>query len=156
MSKININSLTIRKGQRIFSILVLLGITVLVSPYISSGIERSLPEEKEQGATKLLVVHEGYQVELERPWHLIIKAVNDGGVVDKSRNNIIKLNVTSISYLKSRSELDTYTIRLENGTATVHFIGHAQEVIRLTATCIDCKSALKPAVVHLNVGVGGE
>lgn len=146
----------IKKLQRLISILILVGIIVAIAPHLSKGIERSIPEEQNPTATRLLFVHEGYQVELEREWHLIIKAVNDNGTVDPTRDDLVEINLTSISYLKTRSEIEATTIRLQNGTATVHFIGHAQEVVRVTVTWKEGKSELKPAIVMLNVGVGGE
>ncbi|MCW4042388.1 MAG: hypothetical protein NWE90_01525 [Candidatus Bathyarchaeota archaeon] len=146
----------IKKLQRLISILILVGIIVAIAPHLSKGIERSIPEEQNPTATRLLFVHEGYQVELEREWHLIIKAVNDNGTVDPTRDDLVEINLTSISYLKTRSEIEATTIRLQNGTATVHFIGHAQEIVRVTVTWKEGKSELKPAIVMLNVGVGGE
>lgn len=146
----------IRNLQRVTAIFILIGIIVAVAPHISKGIEQSVPEPQDPTATRLLFVHEGYQVELEREWHLIIKAVNDNGTVDPTRDDLVEINLTSISYLKSRSEIEATTIRLQNGTATVHFIGHAPEIVRVTVTWKEGKSELKPAIVMLNVGVGGE
>ena len=146
----------IRKIQRLISIFVLVGIITAIAPHMSEGIERSIPEKQDPTATKLLFVHEGYQVELEREWHLIIKAVNDNGTVDPTRDDLVEINLTSISYMKTRSEISDTKVRLQNGTATVHFIGHAQEVVRVTVTWKEGKSELEPAMVMLNVGVGGE
>jgi hypothetical protein len=101
-------------------------------------------------------VHEGYQVELDRDWHLIIKAVNDKGTIDTNRDDLVEINLTSITYMKSRSEIEATKVRLQNGTATVHFVGHAQEIVRVTVTWKEGKSELKPAMVMLYVGVGGE
>jgi len=153
---LNINPIKIRKLQTLVSILILVGIIVGLVPHLSEGFKRSIPEEQDPTATRLLFVHEGYQVELEREWHLIIKAVNDNGTVDPTRDDLVEINLTSISYLKTRSEIEATTIRLQNGTATVHFIGHAQEIVRVTVTWKEGKSELKPAIVMLNVGVGGE
>ena len=146
----------IRKLQRLIAIFVLIGLIVAVAPHMSEGIERSIPEKQDPTATRLLFVHEGYQVELEREWHLIIKAVNDNGTIDPTRDDLVEINLTSISYMKTRSEISETKVRLTNGTATVHFIGHAQEVVRVTVTWKEGKSELKPAMVMLNVGVGGE
>ncbi|WP_455368433.1 hypothetical protein [[Eubacterium] cellulosolvens] len=153
---LNINPMKIRKLQRLISIFVLVGIIAAIAPHMSEGIERSLPEEQDPTATKLLFVHEGYQVELDREWDLIIKAVNDNGTVDPTRDDLVEINLTSISYMKTRSEISATTVRLQNGTAIVHFIGHAQEIVRVTVTWKEGKSELKPAMVMLNVGVGGE
>ena len=152
----NQKSLIIRKIQRIFSFVILLSIILVVTPYLSEGIERSIPEEQNPTATRLLLVHEGYQVELEREWHLIIKAVNDNGTIDPTRDDVVEINLTSINYLNTRSEISATTVRLQNGTAIVHFIGHAQEVVLVNVTWKEGKSELKPAMVMLNVGVGGE
>ena len=153
---LNINPIKVRKLQRLVSVLILIGIIGGLSPYLSEGFEKSIPEEQDPTATRLLFVHEGYQVELEREWHLIIKAVNDNGTIDPTRDDLVEINLTSISYLKTRSEIEATEVRLQNGTATVHFIGHAQEVVRVTVTWKEGKSELKPAMVMLNVGVGGE
>lgn len=146
----------IRNLQRLISIFVLVGIITAIAPHISEGIEYSIPEEQDPTATRLLFVYEGYQVELEREWHLIIKAVNDNGTLDPTRDDLVEINLTSISYLKTRSEISATKVRLQNGTATVHFIGHAQEIVRVTVTWKEGKSELKPALVMLNVGIGGE
>lgn len=146
----------VRNLQRLISIFVLIGIILAIAPHISEGIERSIPEKQDSTATKLLLVHEGYQVELNREWHLIIKAVNDNGTVDPTRDDLVGINLTSINYLKTRSEIETTEVRLQNGTATVHFIGHAQEIVRVTVTWKEGKSELEPAMVMLNIGVGGE
>jgi len=152
----NCKSLTVRKIQRIFSFVILLSIILAVAPHLSEGIERSIPEEQDPTATRLLLVHEGYQVELEREWHLIIKAVNDNGTIDPTRDDLVEINLTSINYLKTRSEISATKVRLQNGTATVHFIGHAQEVVRVNIIWKEGESELKPAMVMLNVGIGGE
>lgn len=152
----NLNSLTIRKGQRIFSFVILLSIILTVAPHLSEGIERSIPEKQDPTATRLLLVHEGYQVELEREWHLIIKAVNDNGTIDPTRDDLVEINLTSINYLKTRSEISATKVRLQNGTATIHFIGHAQEVVLVNVTWKEGESELKPAMVMVNVGIGGE
>ena len=132
----------IRKLQRLIAIFVLIGLIVAVAPHMSEGIERSIPEKQDPTATRLLFVHEGYQVELEREWHLIIKAVNDNGTIDPTRDDLVEINLTSISYMKTRSEISDTKVRLTNGTATVHFIGHAQEVVRVTVTWKEGKSEL--------------
>ena len=144
----------IRKLQRLISILVLLAIVLSLSPHISSSVE--IPEETPLEATRLLVAHEGYQVELDKPWELYIKAVNDQGLLDTSRDDLIEIEVKSISYMESRSEISATSLRLQNGTATIIFIGHAQELVSVTANWKEGKSELKSGMVTLHVGVGGE
>ncbi|MGB6680685.1 MAG: hypothetical protein WBF08_05090 [Candidatus Bathyarchaeia archaeon] len=144
----------IRKVQRLVSILVLLGMTLALAPYISSGVE--MPEEKPLGATRLLITHEGYQVELDKPWKLYIKAINDQGLIDTSRDDFIEIDVKSISYMESRSEISAKSLRLQNGTATIIFLGHAQELVSVTANWKEGKSELKSGMVTLHVGIGGE
>jgi hypothetical protein len=154
--KLDINPIKIRNLQRLISIFVLAGIILAIAPHMSEGIENSIPEKQDSTATRLLLVHEGYAVELNKEWHLIIKAVNDNGTVDPTRDDLVEINLTSINYLKTRSEIEATQVRLQNGTAIVHFIGHAQEIVRVTVTWKEGKSELKPAMVMLHVGVGGE
>lgn len=149
-----ISSNKIRKVQRLISIFVLLGMTLALVPYISSSVE--MPEEKPLGATKLLITHEGYQVELDKPWKLYIKAVNDQGLIDTSRDDLIEIDVKSISYMESRSEISAKSLRLQNGTTTIIFLGHAQELVSVTANWKEGKSELNSGMVTLHVGVGGE
>lgn len=144
----------IRKVQRLTSILVLLGITLALIPHISSSVE--MPEETPLDATRLLITHEGYQVELDRPWELYIMAVNDQGLIDTSREDLIEIDVKSVSYMESRSEISAKSLRLQNGTATIIFIGHAQELVSVTVNWKEGKSELKSGMVTLHVGIGGE
>jgi len=153
-----IESMQIRKLQRLFSVSLLVSIILLMAPHLVAQVEMKVqaPTQEVTRATRLMIFHEGYNIELERPTELAVRAVNDEGIVDPTRNDLVELNITSLSYLVSQTKLSTATLRLQNGTGTVTLIGYAMEVIRLTAASKDAKSEIKPAVTILNVGVGGE
>ncbi|MEM3003788.1 MAG: hypothetical protein QXO25_00010 [Candidatus Bathyarchaeia archaeon] len=146
----------VRKAQRLFSIIILLGIISAVAPNVATKVEFQAPTPTATGATRLMIFHEGYNIELGRPTELTVRAVNEEGLVDTSRDDLVQLNITSLSYMSTRSELSPTTLRLQNGSATAFLIGRATEMVRITAEWKDGRSELKSALVVLNVGVGGE
>jgi hypothetical protein len=151
-----LDSMRIRKVQRIFSIAVLVVIIVAVVPRLSSEVAVQVPTPKETGATKLMIFHEGYNVEQDKTVELTIRAVDNDGTLDTSRNDTVELNATSLSYAKSRSELSATTLKLQSGVAKVTFIGHAQEMVRMTVNWKNGKSELKSGMITIHVGIGGE
>lgn len=151
-----LNSIHVRKAQRIFSVVVLIFIAATIAPQLSSEIKVQVPTPQETGATKLMIFHEGYNIEQDRTVELTIRAVDNDGTIDTSRNDTVELNATSLSYLTTRSELSATMFSLQNGTATVSFTGHAQEMVRITASWKSGKSELKPGMITIHVGIGGE
>jgi hypothetical protein len=148
--------LEIRKAQRLLSIIILLGVIFTIAPRVVTEVEFQAPTPKVTGATKLMILHEGYNIELGKPTELTVRAVDDEGLVDTSRDDLVQLNITSLSYISTRSELSATTLRLQNGSATAFIIGRATEMVRITAEWKEGRSELKSALVVLSVGVGGE
>jgi len=151
-----LNPLHIRKAQRLFSAIVLLGILSVIAPHLAANVEIQAPTPAVEGATRLMIFHEGYNIELDRSVEVTIRAVNNEGLIDTSRDDLVELNITSLSYIITRSELSTTTIRLQNGTGAVFLTGRATEVVRITANWKDGKTELKSGMLMLHVGVGGE
>lgn len=151
-----IKPLDVRKAQRLFSVVVLLGLVTAIAPQLASKVEVQFPTPTISGATKLMIFQEGYNIEPDRTVELTIRAVDEEGSVDTDREDLVELNITSLSYITTRSELSSTTLKLQNGTATVLFTGHATEMVRVTANWKDGKSELKPGMLIIHVGVGGE
>jgi hypothetical protein len=151
-----LDSMRIRKVQRVFSIAVLLIIIATIVPRLSSEVEVQVPTPKVTGATRLMIFHEGYNVEQDKTVELTIRAVDNDGAIDTSRNDTLELNATSLSYANTRSELGASKLRLQGGVAKVTFIGHAQEMVRITVNWEDGKSELKSGMITIHVGIGGE
>ncbi|MBS7623152.1 hypothetical protein KEJ39_05700 [Candidatus Bathyarchaeota archaeon] len=148
--------LEVRKAQRLFSIIILLGIISAAAPGVVTKVEFQAPTPTVTSATKLMILHEGYNIELGKPTELTVRAVNEEGLVDTSRDDLVQLNITSLSYMSTHSELSATTLRLQNGSATAFVIGRATEMVRITAEWKEGRSELKSALVVLSVGVGGE
>jgi hypothetical protein len=151
-----INSMHIRKAQRLFSVILLVGIVLAVAPNVVSKVQEQVPTPESTGATRLVIFCEGYNIEVDRSSPLSIRAVDNKGEIDASRGDLVELNLTSLSYLKSAAKLSTTTIRLENGTAQVFVIGTTTELVRITVNWKSGKSELKSGMVTLHMGVGGE
>jgi hypothetical protein len=151
-----INSMHIRKAQRLFSVILLVGIVLAVAPNVVSKVQEQVPTPESTGATRLVIFHEGYNIELDRSSPLWIRAVNNKGEIDASRGDLVELNLTSLSYLKSATKLSSTTIRLENGAAQVFVTGTTTELVRIEANWKSGKSELKSGMVTLHMGVGGE
>jgi hypothetical protein len=146
----------IRKAQRLFSIVLLVGMVLAIAPNVVSKVQEQVPTPESPGATRLVIFHEGYNIDLDRPSPLYIRAVNNKGEIDASRGDLVELNLTSLSYLKSATKLSSTTIRLENGTAQVFVTGTTTELVRIEANWKSGKSELKSGMVTLHMGVGGE
>ena len=142
-----ITSIQIRKLQRIFSAGILLTIILMVSPYLIH-----IPETEGTGATKLIVVYEKIPVKVNVPKKLIVKAINDKGKLDKSRNDLIEFNLTSLSYPKSIAKLSQHTINLVNGTATITLIGSLKEMLLITVLWKEGETSLESYSIFMQVG----
>lgn len=142
-----ITSIQIRKLQRICSAGILLIIILMVSPYLIH-----IPETEETGATKLIIVYEKIPVKVNVPKKLIIKAVDDKGRLDGSRNDLIELNLTSLSYPKLMAKLSQHTLNLVNGTATVTLMGPLKEMLLITVLWKEGKTSLESHSILMQVG----
>jgi len=82
----------------------------------------------------------------------MIKAVDKGGNIDISRNDLLQLNLTSLSHGNTLTKLNAYELRLENGSANVFLSGPTADVVRVTVTWKDGKSKLEPGEALIQVG----
>jgi len=85
----------------------------------------------------------------------MIKAVDKAraGSIDISRNDLLQLNLTSLSHGNTLTKLNVYELRLENGSANVFLSGPTAGVVRVTVTWKEGKSKLEPgeALIRLEV-----
>ena len=142
-----ITSIQIRKLQRIFSAGILLIIILMVSPYLIH-----IPETEGTGATKLIIVYEKIPVKVNVPKKLIVKAIDDKGKLDKSRNDLIEINLTSLSYPKPLAKLSHHTLNLVNGTATVTLMGPLKEMLLITVLWKEGETSLESYSIFMQVG----
>ena len=151
-----IDSMHIRKAQRLFSVILLVAMVLTIAPNVVSKVQEQVPTPESTGATRLVIFHEGYNIELDRSSPLSIRAVDNTGEIDASRDDIVELNLTSLSYMKTQAKLSTTTVKLENGTAQVFVIGTKTELVRITVNWKSGRSELKSSMLTLHMGVGGE
>jgi hypothetical protein len=142
-----ITSIQVRKLQNIFSAGILLIIISMVGPHFIH-----ISETEETGATKLIIVYEKIPVKVNVPKKLIVKAINDKGRLDESRNDLIELNLTSLSYPKPMAKLSKHTLNLVNGTATVTLSGPLKEMLLITVDWKNGKTHLESHAVLMQVG----
>lgn len=142
-----IASMKIRKLQRLFSAGMLLIIIIMICPCVIN-----IPPTEGKGATKLLIVYEKIPVKVDVPKKLIVKAVDDKGRIDKSRDDLIELNLTSLSFPKPVAKLSQKTLKLVNGTATVTLIGPLKEMLLITVNWKDGKTHLESHAILMQVG----
>jgi len=151
-----INSMHIRKAQRVFSVALLVAIVLAVAPNVVSKVQEQAPTAESTGATRLVIFHEGYNIEVGRSSPLSIRAVDNTGEIDVSRDDLVELNLTSLSYMRTAAKLSTTTLKLENGTAQLSIIGTTTEVVRITVNWKSGRSELKSGMLTIHIGVGGE
>jgi len=142
-----ITSIQIRKLQRIVSSGILLIIILIVSPYLIH-----IPKTEGTGATKLIIAYEKLPVKINMPKKLIVKAFDDKGRIDRSRDDLIEFNLTSMSYPKPIAKLSQYTLKLVNGTATVTLMGPVKEVLLITVNWKDGKTSLENYAILMHIG----
>jgi len=151
-----INSMHIRKAQRLFSVALLVAIVLAVAPNVVSKVQEQVPTPESTGAIRLVIFHEGYNIEVGRSSPLSIRAVDNTGEIDVSRDDLVELNLTSLSYMRTAAKLSTTTLKLENGTAQLFIIGTTTEVVRITVNWKSGRSELKSGMLTIHIGVGGE
>ena len=144
-----ITSIQIRKLQRICSAGILLIIILMVIPHLIH-----IPETEGTGATKLIIVYEKIPVKVNVPKKLIVKAIDDKGKLDKSRNDLIEINLTSLSYPKPIAKLSQQTINLVNGTATITLMGPLKEMLLITVLWKEGETSLESHLIFMQVGGG--
>ena len=107
-------------------------------------------------ATKLIIVASTTFIPLDKPVELTIKAVDDIGKLDSTRNDIVELSLTSVSYDNPSAHLTTKKIRLIDGVGSVYIQGEVPEVVDITVQWKEGKSSLESYKLHLFMGIGEE
>lgn len=142
-----IASIQIRKLQRIFSAGILLIIILMIGPHLIQ-----FSETEETGATRLIIVFEKTPVKVNVPKKLIVKAVDDKGRLDLSRNDLIEFNLTSLSFPKPMAKLSQHTLNLVNGTAAVILSGPLKEMLLITVDWKNGETRLESHAILIQVG----
>lgn len=106
-----------------------------------------ISETEDTGATRLILVYEKIPVKVNVPKKLIVKAVDDKGRLDVSRNDLIELYLTSLSFPKPMAKLSQHTLNLVNGTATVTLSGPLKEMLLITVDWKNGKTHLESHAV---------
>jgi hypothetical protein len=107
-------------------------------------------------ATKLIVVSSTTFISLDKPLKLTIKAIDDKGHLDATRDDIIELYLTSVSYDKPMAKLNPRRIKLINGTGSAYIEGKVSEVVDVTIHWKEGISPLESSKLHLFIGIGEE
>lgn len=107
-------------------------------------------------ATRLSLVAETSFIDLGEPAELTLRAIDDSGRLDTSREDLVKLSLRSLSYNVSAAKLSATSTRLEKGVGSVYILGNLAEVVDVTVTWKEGQSALKSFTLRLFVGIGEE
>jgi hypothetical protein len=140
----------IRSIQRVFSLALLIVIILVVSSSLWSEVRFTTPDE--QGASRLIIVFERVHVGVGDSKEMTIRAVDRAGVVDRSRNDLVQLNLTSMSRENTATKLSVNELRLENGSANVYVTGPIADLVKVTVTWREGRSPLEPAETLVQVG----
>ncbi|WP_455280338.1 hypothetical protein [[Eubacterium] cellulosolvens] len=135
------------KSFAVFSIILLTALVLIITLSF-------IPQDSQ--ATKLVLVASTTFIPLDKPVKLTIKAIDDAGKVDTTRNDIVELNLTSVSYDKPSAKLTTKKIQLIEGVGSVHIQGEVPEVVDITVQWKEGKSPLESSKLHLFMGIGEE
>ena len=140
----------IRRIQRVFSIALLIAIALVISSNFWSEIRFASPNE--QGANRLIIVLErDFHVGVDDLKYMTIKAVDQNGAVDKSRNDLVQLNLTSLSHEHTSTKLSVNELRLENGSANVSISGPVADLVKVTVSWKEGRSRLEPGETLVQV-----
>jgi len=93
---------------------------------------------------------------------LTIKAVDNEGIVDSSRSDLIRISLDPSSHAQlgfsdqsGTTWSSSLTTRLEAGQRKVTFLDRQDEKVRVAVEWLEGKSPLKPAVIELYSGWRG-
>ena len=111
---------------------------------------------REPQATKLVVAASTTFIPLDKPVKLTIKAVDYRGKIDTTRNDVVELSLTSVSYSKPSAQLSTKNIQLKNGIGTAYIQGEVPEVVDITVKWKKGSSQLESYKLQLFIGIGEE
>jgi len=99
-------------------------------------------------AVKLVLsVPSSNTITINRPEIVTVYAANTEGQMDRTRNDIVELTLDPPD---SGVQLSATRVTLVNGEAKFTVMSSKSELVALTATWIDGRTPLKPAVVSLN------
>ena len=133
-----------------FSLALLIAIALVISSSLWSEVRFASPNE--QGANRLIIVLERVHVGVDDSKEISIRAVDKGGVIDRSRNDLLQLNLTSLSRGNTLTRLNLYEVRLENGSANVFLTGPISDLVKVTVTWKEGRSKLEPGEALIQVG----
>jgi len=149
-TQLKLRPLEIRRIQRVFSLALLIAIALVISSSLWSEVRFASPNE--QGANRLIIVLERVHVGVDDSKEISIRAVDKGGVIDRSRNDLLQLNLTSLSRGNTLTRLNLYEVRLENGSANVFLTGPISDLVKVTVTWKEGRSKLEPGEALIQVG----
>jgi len=149
-TQLKLRPLEIRKIQRVFSIALLIAIALVISSSFWSEVR--FASSNEQGANRLIIVLERVHVGVDDSKEITIRAVDKGGVIDRSRNDLLQLNLTSLSRGNTLTRLNLYEVRLENGSANVFLTGPISDLVKVTVTWKEGESKLESGEALIQVG----
>ncbi|MEM3003802.1 MAG: hypothetical protein QXO25_00080 [Candidatus Bathyarchaeia archaeon] len=131
-------------AQTFLSAIIILTILSLASYYAFPTVFKQTSPE----AVKLVLnVPSPESVAVGRPQVVRVYAVNAEGTIDRSRNDTVELTLDPPN---STVELSATKVTLVEGEATFTVASSKSGVVTLTATWIQGKTPLKPAVAVLN------
>ena len=136
-----------RKILALFVIISVIGLAVIIANFV-------IPRETQ--ATKLVVAASTTFIPLDKPVKLTIKAVDDRGKIDSTRNDVVELSLTSTSYSKPSAQLSIKKIQLKKGTGSAYIQGEVPEVVDITVQWKKGKSQLESYKLQLFIGIGEE
>jgi len=127
----------VRKIQTYFSAILLIAIIVTIFYFNSSTIFAF----KSKGATKLVVIITGDNIQSSgRECTILIRAVDDEGILDTSRDDTVRLTITAGPTAKISKE----KVVLKNGEASAKVVSYVAEPVYIDAIWEDGKSYLRP------------
>ena len=147
--QLKLTPLRIRKIQRIFALTFLIAIVLMTLSFWS---DFRLTTPNNHSASRLIIVLERVHLGVDDPREIMIKAVDNGGNIDKSRNDLLQLNLTSLSHGNTLTKLNAYNLRLENGSANASLSGPTADLVMVTVTWKEGKSKLEPGQALIQVG----
>ncbi|MBS7623263.1 hypothetical protein KEJ39_06275 [Candidatus Bathyarchaeota archaeon] len=139
-----------RRLQQTVSASLLSAILVIIASQSMLGVK--IGGTKELGATRLIIVYERVHVGVGEHKDITIRAVDDDGVIDRSRDDLVDVEVASLNQKGCLARLDASTVRLLNGTASVTLTGATMEMLRLTAIWREGRSELRSGETLIQVG----
>ena len=107
-------------------------------------------------ATKLLVIAPTSFMDLDEHVEITVKAIDNAGNIDVTRNDLVELGVRSVSRNVSMARLSATSIKLQNGVGSAYVVGDIAEVVDVTAIWREGPSPLKPSTARLFIGIGEE